>query len=65
MGIDVGDANVGGDRGGVWRGVGCQYQPVDGAENTGCGNKSTQVDVSRVTMNGDRVVHWRLGAGNG
>jgi hypothetical protein len=63
VGVDEGSANGGGDRGGVWRSVSCQDQPVDGAKNVGCVASHHRVDVPEVTVDGDRVVHGRLGAG--
>jgi hypothetical protein len=58
-------ANGGGDRGGVrWSGshIGCQDQPVDGSKNT-CGSLGHhRVDVPRVAVDDDRVVHQWLGA---
>jgi hypothetical protein len=58
--------NGGGDRGGVRRSgsrVGCQDQPVDRTENTSYAASHHRVDVSRVAVDGDRVVHGRPGAG--
>jgi hypothetical protein len=59
-------ANGGGDRGDVRRSgsrISRQNQPIDRAENVGCAMSHHQVDVPGVAMDGDRVVHRRLGGG--
>ena len=61
MRIGKGGANRGGDWGGVRRSVGRQYHPIDRAENAGYVASHHRVDVPGVTVDGDRVVHWRLG----
>jgi hypothetical protein len=63
--VGEGGANRGGDRGGVRRSGGRisdQNQAVDGAENVGGTPSHHRVDVPRVAVDGDRVVHKRLGA---
>jgi hypothetical protein len=64
--VDEGSANGGGGLGGVRRSGSCvnrQDHPVGGTENTSCATSHHQVDVLRVTVYGDRVVHERLDAG--
>jgi hypothetical protein len=64
--VSEGGANGVGDRGGVRRSgsrVSGQNQPIDGAENAGGAPSHHRVDVPGVTVNGDRVVQRRLGAG--
>jgi hypothetical protein len=66
VGVGKGSANGGGDRGGVRRSgsrVSRQDQSVDGAENTDCVTGHHRVDVPGGAVDGDRVVHGRLGAG--
>jgi hypothetical protein len=58
--------NKGWNQGGIQRNgsrVGRQDQPVDGAKNVGCAASHHRVDVLGVAVDGDRVVHGRLGAG--
>jgi hypothetical protein len=58
-------ANGGGDRGGVqWSGsrISCQDQPVDRSKNISGAPSHHWVDVPGVAVDGDRVVHWWLGA---
>ena len=40
-----------------------QDQPVNGVENAGCATSRHRVDVPGVTVDGNRVVHRRLDAG--
>jgi hypothetical protein len=66
--VGVGDdsANGGRDRGGIQRSgsrVGRQDQSDNEAENPGCTVSHQWVDVLGVAVDGDRVVHERLGAG--
>jgi hypothetical protein len=66
VGVGEGGTNGGGNRGGIWRSgshVGRQDQPVDGVENAGCAASHHRVDVPGVVVDGDCVVHGRLGAG--
>jgi hypothetical protein len=66
MGVGKDSANRGGDRVGVWRSgsrVSHQDQPILGAEDVGCAANHHRVYVPGVAMDGDRVVHGRLGAG--
>jgi hypothetical protein len=38
---------------------GCrEHQAVDGTENTGGSPRDHRVDMVRVAVDGDRVVHW-------
>jgi hypothetical protein len=66
VGVDKGGTNEGVDRGGIRR-SGChvsrQDQSVNGAENAACATSHRRVDVPWVKVDGDRVVHGRLGAG--
>jgi hypothetical protein len=66
VGVDKGGTNGGVDRGGIRR-SGChvsrQDQSVNGAENAGCATSHRRVDVPWVKVDGDRMVHGRLGAG--
>jgi hypothetical protein len=65
LGVGEGGAN-GGDRGGIRRSgsrVSRQDQPVNGVENAGCATSRHRVDVPGVTVDGNRVVHRRLDAG--
>jgi hypothetical protein len=62
--VDEHDANGGRDRGGVrWSSgrVSSQNLPVDWPKNTGAAASHHGVNVSGVTVNGDRVVHRRRG----
>jgi hypothetical protein len=43
--ISEGGANGGGNRGGAWRSVNHQYQPIDGAKNAGGVTSHHCVDV--------------------
>jgi hypothetical protein len=64
--VGEGGANGGGDRGGARRSdsrISAQNQSVDGAKNAGDTLSHHQVDVPRVGVYGDRVVHTRLRAG--
>jgi hypothetical protein len=66
MWVGEGSANGGGHRGCVrWSAgrISCRDQPVDGAKNASGAPSHHRVDVPGVAMDGDRVVHWRLGAG--
>jgi hypothetical protein len=66
MWVGEGSANGGGHRECVRRSAGrirCQDQPVDGAKNTSGAPSHHRVDVPGVAVDGDRVVHRRLGAG--
>jgi hypothetical protein len=62
--VGEGGTNGGGHRGGVRRRgnrISCQDEPVDGVENAGAPSHH-QVDVPRIMVDGDWVVHRRLGA---
>jgi hypothetical protein len=66
MWVGEGGANGGGDRGGVRRSdsrISVQNQPVYGAKNAGDTLSHHRVDVPRVAVYDDRVVHRRLRAG--
>jgi hypothetical protein len=66
MWVDEGGAKGGGDRGCVRRSdsrISCQDQPVDGAANVGGVPSHHWVDMSGVAVDGDQVVHRRVGAG--
>jgi hypothetical protein len=57
----------GGDQGGVWWSssrISSQNQPVDEPKDTGGALIHHRVDVPMLMVNGDRVVHRRLGAGH-
>jgi hypothetical protein len=58
-----GDANGGGDQGGVrWRSgrISGQNQPIDGPKDTAGATSHHRVDVPGVAVNSDQVVHRRL-----